>query len=84
MQIRQAFSGHTFSDDVHFAFKYLPGGIMEGSGMGKKLSLKWWVAKDQLCDTESSGENCYAIWKKGSTVKFTYGDDLVFVEVSLK
>ena len=83
-QIRQAFSGHTFSDDVHFAFRYIAGGAIEGSGMGKKVARKWWLVHDELCITDSFGENCYAIWKKGSAVKFTFGDDLVFVEGKLK
>ncbi len=84
-QIKQAFSGRAFSDEIHFAFRYLPGGAIEGSGMGKKVSRKWRVAKDDLCVTDTSGENCYAIWKKGSAVKFVFGEDaLVFVEGVLK
>ena len=83
-QIKQAFSGHTFSDEVHFTFRYLAGGTIEGSGMGKQVSRKWWVVKDDLCITDSFGENCYAIWKKGSAVKFVFGGDAVFVEGVLK
>ena len=82
-QIRQAFPGHTFSDEVHFAFRYIAGGTIEGSGMGKKVSRKWKVVKDDLCVTDTFGENCYAIWKKGVAVKFMI-DDNVFNEGVLK
>ena len=77
-QIRQAFAGHTFSDDTHFAFRYLAGGTVEGAGMGKKVSRKWEVRDDTLCVTDSSGELCYSVWKKGPAVKLTFGgSDLV-------
>ena len=82
-QIRQAFPGRTFSDEVHFAFRYIAGGTIEGSGMGKKVSRKWKVVKDDLCVTDTFGENCYAIWKKGAAVKFMV-DDNVFNEGVLK
>lgn len=77
-QIRQVFSGHTFSDDTHFSFRYLPGGIVEGAGMGKKVSRKWDVRNDTLCVTDSAGEICYSVWKKGHAVKLAFGlSDLV-------
>jgi hypothetical protein len=83
-QIRRAFPGHTFSDEVHFAFHYMAGGTIEGEGMGKKVSRKWSVVKDELCVTDSFGEYCYAIWRNGTAVKFVIGADAVFVEGFLK
>jgi hypothetical protein len=69
VQIRQAFSGHTFSDDVHFSFRYKPDGVIDGEGMGKKVSRKWSVANNQLCVTDELGENCHDVWKKGASIK---------------
>jgi hypothetical protein len=84
-EIKRAFSGHTFSDEVHFSFRYLAGGVIEGAGMGKKVSRTWRVEKDALCITDTFGENCYAIWKKGPAVKFVTSDDaVVFAEGVLK
>lgn len=83
-QIRAAFTGKSFSDDVHFSFRYTRSGDIEGAGMGKKASGKWRVAGDQLCQTDSDGDNCFDIWRKGRIVKFVLGEDLIFVEGSLE
>lgn len=46
--------------------------------MGKKVSRKWEVRDDVLCVTESAGEHCCSVWKKGPAVKLTFGGfDLV-------
>jgi ribosomal protein S6E (S10) len=82
-QIGRTFPGRTFSDEVHFAFRYIAGGTIEGSGMGKKVARKWKVVKDELCITDSFGENCYGIWKKGAAIKFMI-DGNVFSEGLLK
>lgn len=54
-----------------FLYRYVPGGTLDGMRMGKKVGGKWAVAKDQLCVTDSFGENCYAVWIKGSAAKLT-------------
>src|SRR3954447_20053554 len=83
-QIRAAFAGRTFADDVHFSFLYTATGAIEGTGMGAKVSRRWRVQKDELCETDSFGENCYSIWRKGEIVRFMIGDDGVFAEGTLK
>ena len=83
-QIRAAFAGRTFADDVHFSFLYTATGKIEGTGMGTKVSRRWRVQKNELCETNSFGENCYAIWRKGEIVRFVIGDDGVFAEGTLK
>lgn len=83
-QIRAAFAGRTFADDVHFSFLYTARGTIEGSGMGTKVSRRWRVEKDELCETDGDGENCFSIWRKGQTVRFVIGDDGVFTEGTLK
>lgn len=83
-QIRRAFSGKEFSDGVHFSCRYLAGGIIQGTKMGKKIADKWVISKDNLCVTDSFGENCYAVWIKGSTVKLTVDGSEFSLEGFLK
>ena len=70
-QIRNAFVGKQFSDGVHFSYHYLADGTIQGAKMGKKVADKWAIAKDQLCVTDSFGENCYDVWIKGSAARLT-------------
>lgn len=84
-QIRQAFSGKEFGDDVHFAYRYKANGVVQGMSMGKKVTSTWKVAKDQLCVTDSSrGETCYLVWKKGSAVKLVTGESDLGLDGFLK
>ncbi len=48
-QIRNAFVGKQFSDGVHFSYRYLADGTIQGAKMGKKVADKWAITKDQLC-----------------------------------
>lgn len=70
-QIQRAFASKTFTDDVHFSLRHLPGGTIQGTRMGKKVLDKWAVTKDKLCVTDSFGENCYTVWAKGSGVRLS-------------
>ena len=75
-QIRQTFAGRTFSDDVHFSFRYAADGSIQGGAMGRKIDRRWRIERDLLCVTESVGENCYVVWKKGNAVKLLFdGND---------
>jgi hypothetical protein len=73
-QIRQAFAGRTFTDEVHFAFDYKANGTIGGTSMGRKINNKWSIANAELCITNSTGEICYAVWKKASAVKLMMGE----------
>jgi hypothetical protein len=83
-QIQRAFAGKPFSDGVHFSYRYMVDGTIQGTKMGKKVADKWAVAKDQLCVTDSFGENCYTVWIKGSAVKLTVDGTEFSLEGSLK
>jgi hypothetical protein len=82
-EIKRAFVGKTFSDDVHFAFHYIADGRIQGTGMGTKISSRWRINKDELCVTDTQGENCYAVWKKGREVKLIIGDQDLSLDGSL-
>lgn len=73
-QIRKAFVGRKFTDETHFSFRYLPGGVIEGMSMGKKVTNKWAVMGDKLCVTDRLGETCYPVWIKGAAVRLMIGE----------
>lgn len=83
-QIQRAFAGKTFTDGVHFSLRYVTGGTIQGTRMGKKVADKWVVAKDRLCMTDSFGENCYAVWIKGPFVRLAIDGSDFSLEGSLK
>ena len=72
-QIRKAFVGKTFTDEVHFSFRYRSGGVIEGMSMGKKVTNKWAIVDDKLCITDRAGEVCYPVWIKGTAVRLAIG-----------
>ena len=72
-QVRQAFTGKRFTDDVHFAYTYKAGGVIEGTSMGKKHTGSWMIREQKLCVTDSFGETCYVVWKKGAEVRLAFG-----------
>lgn len=67
-EIRRAFTGHTFSDEVHFSLRYLPGGVLDVTSMGKHAKRKWRVVADELCSIDEFGETCYGVWKSGTAI----------------
>lgn len=67
--IKRAFTGKSFTDGVHFSLRYVPGGTIQGTRMGKKVADRWVVAKDRLCVTDSFDESCYTVWIKGPSVR---------------
>ena len=49
-------------------------GSIQATSMGKKHSNKYAISNDLLCITDSFGETCYAVWKKGKEVRLIVGD----------
>lgn len=83
-QIRRAFVGKVFSDESHFSDRFKADGTIDGYSMGKKVSDTWKIAKDELCITNSFGELCYAVWKKGIDVQLVYKDSDITLYGSVK
>ena len=73
-QIRQAFVGKKFTDEVHFGYAYKADGSTEGMSMGKKHTGKFVIADNRLCVTDRFGEICYDVWKKGPEVRLVVGE----------
>ena len=78
-QIVAAFSGKTFSDDVHFR-----DGKISGMSMGRRVANAWRVAKDELCVTDSFGEACYGVWRKGRALRLAIEGTDVVIEGRLR
>ncbi|SDR56220.1 hypothetical protein SAMN05444161_6142 [Rhizobiales bacterium GAS191] len=71
-QIRMVLVGKTFTDETHFSNRYKADGTIDGFSMGKKILNTWRIVTDELCITNSFGELCYAVWKKGTDVQLVY------------
>lgn len=84
LQIRAAFAGKTFTDDTHFSFRYRPDGSIQGMSMGKTVTNKWRTDKDELCVTDKLGETCYAVWRKGASVRLLFGGHGLSLDGDLK
>lgn len=83
-EIRRAFTGHIFTDEVHFSLRYLPAGALEATSMGKRSRGKWRVVKDELCSTDDFGEPCYEVWKNGNAISMRPKTGALSVEGLLK
>jgi hypothetical protein len=66
-----------------FPIAMRPTGAVYGVTMGRKIAKTWTADRDGLCLTDSFGENCYAVWMKGSAVKLFIGSG-AFMEGFLK
>ena len=83
-QIKKAFTGHQFSDEVHFRLYYKANGEINGVEMGKKITRKWRINNDQLCSGEGIKENCLFVWKKGSDVRLVIDDSDISTDGKLQ
>ena len=73
-QIRSAFTGRSFSDEVHFSYAYKADGKIIGVSMGRKVTNAWAIEKDRLCITDGFGRTCHIVWKKAAAVRLTLED----------
>ena len=73
-QIRAAFAGQEFTDEVHWAERYQADGTVTGKSMGRMLVKHWSVKTDLLCvrDDKAAGDEpevCSEVWKAGAKVE---------------
>jgi hypothetical protein len=83
-EIRRAFIDHTFSDGTHFSTNYHADGLIDGKSMGKQIANRWAVVHDELCITNTAGELCYVVWKKGFDVLLVAKDSDATIYGSLR
>ena len=68
-QIRQTFVGRIFSDEVHFADRYLADGRIESESMGTKKTYSWRIEQNRLCIADTQSDICYFVWKKTNEIR---------------
>lgn len=83
-QIRRTVIGHSFTDEIHFTFKYLRSGSVEGMAMGQTVREKWRIHNDFLCVTDKGREVCNTVWQKQRIIRL-YQSEIGFpVEGNLR
>ena len=69
-QIRVRLSGMEMTDGTHWADVFLTGGALMTYSMGRKLSGKWDIQKDELCvDRGKDDAGCYQVWLSGKKIE---------------
>ena len=68
-EIRKTFVGRIFSDDVHFADRYLADGKIQSESMGTKKTYAWRIEQDRLCIADPQSDICYFVWKKTNAIR---------------
>jgi hypothetical protein len=70
-QIRRAFPGMEFTDQVHWAERYGADGKLTTREMGTTRVGTWRVEDDQLCVDlgKEGGRGCYEVWMSGNKVE---------------
>ena len=68
-QIRQTFVGRIFSNEVHFADRYLADGKIDSESMGTKKTDSWRIEENRLCITDPQSDICYFVWKKANEIR---------------
>ncbi len=74
-EIRNAFVGKEFTDEVHFVQTFRQDGTREIFSMGKRKSGRWQIAADELCLISDGDEaRCYQVWRSGKSVQLRQPD----------
>ena len=73
-QIRVAFGGQEFTDEVHWAERYQADGSVTGKSMGRDIHKRWSIKADLLCLRDDkaaadSAEDCFEVWKADAKVE---------------
>jgi hypothetical protein len=78
-EIRRAFAGRTFTDEVHWFFRFEPGGKLGGASMGRTVDRRWSVKDGMLCLAAPQREDdCREVWRAGPRIELRrYADDPV-------
>ncbi|MGH1574262.1 hypothetical protein ACRAWG_31010 [Methylobacterium sp. P31] len=66
-QIRARLVGKEVTDEVHWAYRFAPGGRLHVVSLGRARSAKWRLDGDGLC---LEADPCVEVWMAGDRVEF--------------
>jgi len=70
-EIRARLVGKEVTDEVHWAYRFEPGGRLDVVSLGRAHTARWRLAKDGLC---LEAAPCVQVWMAGNRVEFRRGD----------
>lgn len=70
-EIRARLVGKEVTDEVHWAYRFEPGGRLHIVSLGRAHTAKWRLDKDGLC---LEADPCVQVWMAGNRVEFRRGD----------
>jgi hypothetical protein len=65
-QIRDRLTGKEVTDEVHWAYKFAPGGRLQTVSMGRARAGTWRLKGDALC---LNADPCVQVWMAGRRVE---------------
>lgn len=82
----QLLVGHTFSDEVHWSYRFAGAGVLDATDLGETRRGVWRFSRRELClDFKVRGKlqsDCYEVWQSGLAVRFLR-DGVVILEGKL-
>jgi hypothetical protein len=70
-EIRARLVGKEVTDEVHWAYRFEPGGRLHVVSLGRAHTGRWRLDKDGLCLEASP---CVQVWMSGNRAEFRRGD----------
>jgi hypothetical protein len=70
-EVRARFAGKEFTDDMHWAYRFEPGGRLHVVSLGRVRIARWRLDGDGLC---LEAAPCVHVWMAGNRVEFRRGD----------
>lgn len=73
-EIRARLVGQEVTDEVHWAYRFGPGGRLDVVSLGRVRTARWRLDEDRLC---LEADPCVQVWMSGNRVEFRRGDGTV-------
>ncbi|AWB22463.1 MULTISPECIES: hypothetical protein [Methylobacteriaceae] len=70
-EIRARLVGKEVTDEVHWAYRFEPGGRLHVVSLGRAHTARWRIDKDELC---LEAVPCVQVWMAGNRVELRRGD----------
>lgn len=70
-EIRARLVGREVTDEVHWAYRFEPGGRLHVVSLGRARTARWRIDKDELC---LEAAPCVQVWMAGNRVELRRAD----------